>query len=263
MFDDILEYLKRKPDEAPTRKRSKTEAPLEHPSDSPENGADAAPAPESQAFDLSGFFDEKRRERAEYLERKSQAEKSSISHALEEVSLSLDGPVPAPPATSQDPSSCSLHLEEIELSVVLSQGSIPEAPSPKGGADEHSYLCSQAPISSIEAQLQHIKQRNPSVNYISIGEIKASDALKVSGMICGYVIKHSPVDTAGCITITDGVDSIVCAVCSNVIEAHVLEKDSIVLIESPSVWRLDHVQNRCVLNIVLNNVVTVVKSSVQ
>ncbi|KAI5191703.1 hypothetical protein NEMIN01_1636 [Nematocida minor] len=125
--------------------------------------------------------------------------------------------------------------------------------------DEPSYLSTQTPITSIEGKLNGFKENSIYTDYISIREIRNSKSLKMDGKVLGYITKDTASDTAGSIIITDGVDEIECAVCPSAIERYKLEKDSIVLIASPSVWRLSYTSNNCILNVVVENIVSVNK----
>ncbi|EIJ94390.1 uncharacterized protein NEPG_01058 [Nematocida parisii ERTm1] len=122
-----------------------------------------------------------------------------------------------------------------------------------------SFLCTQSPIISVEAKLNIIKQRNPNQEYITLCVIRNSQKLKMAGIVLGYIIRHSASDKTGLYrVITDGVDEMVCAVCPSVLQKYKLEKDSIVLLKSPSVWRVPYSENICVLNIFMSNVISVI-----
>ncbi|OAG32819.1 hypothetical protein NEIG_02435 [Nematocida sp. ERTm5] len=122
-----------------------------------------------------------------------------------------------------------------------------------------SFLCTQSPIISVQTKLNLIKQKNPNQEYITLCVIRNSQNLKVAGIVLGYIIRHSASDKTGLYrVISDGVDEMVCAVCPSVLQKYKLEKDSIVLFKSPSVWRVPYSENICVLNIFMSNVISVI-----
>lgn len=283
MFNDILEYLKRKPEEEALenkrqkqteKKRTELEAKNLH---SENQILLEAPDRENALFDPFEYLDEVKRMQTQSTVPKP----SKLLDTVEKDGTKKEKSAEAECCSvSQENASSELILDEIELSIVLSPDPVPT--SPEVHANPHSqgvrdvfallqgnppksqdplYLCSQTHITSIEAQIQAIRNQNSSVSYISLAAIKASTSLKIEGQVLGYVIRQSPPDRAPSILITDGVDEMLCAVCPSVMDAYKLEKDTIVIFFSPSVWRLPHIGNSCVLNIVMTNIVYVSTSS--
>lgn len=121
---------------------------------------------------------------------------------------------------------------------------------------DSSFVSTQMPTVSIESKIQQIKDQIKEVyTYIPIREIRESTLLKIEGAVIGYIVRQSPEDRAGSLVITDGTDEISCAVSGEAQDIFKLEKDSVILISHPSVWRIPYAEETCVLNVVPDNII--------
>ncbi|KAI5133722.1 hypothetical protein NEAUS05_0569 [Nematocida ausubeli] len=251
MFDDILEYIKRPVEEknSPSKKQKKEEK---------SEPAEEALSAEDSAFNIFEYFDDRYRKGKDPQKREPEIRKPTEVDQCDAENISSSELCMDDLAISSEyrqPTKEPAPLEAIEIPAIVKRPHFPDINISQ--PDNTSYLCTQTPITSIEAKIAMAKQQSPDTNYVMLKEIRNTEALKINGTVLGYVIRHSAPYEAGNILITDGVDEMPCAVCPQVLEKYKLEKDSIVLLDSPSVWRVPYTDNACVLNIVTRNVISV------
>ncbi|KAI5172107.1 hypothetical protein NEFER03_1352 [Nematocida sp. LUAm3] len=137
----------------------------------------------------------------------------------------------------------------------------PEKEEPLKKKDSDHFPSTQTILPSIHVLLKNKKQEYSSERQMPIRDAKDGEMLKVSGLVIGY-IKEPPNDMAPEeITLSDETGDIICSVHPKILLKHKLEKNYILVIESPSIWRLPYTKNSPVLNITQKNIISLSGSS--
>jgi len=110
------------------------------------------------------------------------------------------------------------------------------------------------PQNELQRAKEKLRERFTDGEMVSIPEILASDGLKTCGIVVGYVAKVVVDGRITHIVITDGKHEINCSVHPEVAKSNKIEKNALIALKSPSVWRVPHTKYNPTLNITHANV---------
>lgn len=95
-------------------------------------------------------------------------------------------------------------------------------------------------------------------NMHRISDLKKSDNLKISGLLMGYVTQISASAIMPFLTLSDGLDEILCSLEQEVLDRHRIDAESVLVLKDPSIWRESAGRKHAlVLNVTADNILDV------
>ncbi|KAI5187330.1 hypothetical protein NEHOM01_2097 [Nematocida homosporus] len=124
--------------------------------------------------------------------------------------------------------------------------------------ESNPVVCTQTVLPTVQSRLLAVKQEHTEQSVVDLHTIRKSDQLKCPGLVIAYIKVPLQDHLADQVVLADQTDELVCSVHPSVQEVHQLEKDTILVLDSPAVWRLSHAKHTPVLNLTLKNIQQVV-----
>lgn len=131
----------------------------------------------------------------------------------------------------------------------------------KNNKEPSLIISTQTVLPSVNERLLWKKEEYAKKKHISIGQIIESKSLKADGYVIGYIKHITQESLRENVLLADETDEILCAVHPEVFDKYVLEKDTVLVLSMPSVWRLAHTKTLSVLNITPKNIISVSHAS--
>ncbi|OAG29632.1 hypothetical protein NEDG_00765 [Nematocida displodere] len=116
-------------------------------------------------------------------------------------------------------------------------------------------ISTQAPVVLLSEKLERERRNYPPHSLLTIPEIKASSELKVSGVLVVSVAQAMLGDLPSQVLLSDGPNQIFCSIHPSIYTEHRIDKETILTIDSPTVWR-SHINPKYLpsLNLILENI---------
>ncbi|KAI5181789.1 hypothetical protein NEOKW01_1947 [Nematocida sp. AWRm80] len=119
-------------------------------------------------------------------------------------------------------------------------------------------ISTQTEVPTIDSFLEKTKEKYHEQEIVTVNDIKNTKDLKMKGIFIGYITQIPSTDRAHSLKLSDGSEELFCALHSKVPIEHTLKKNTILVIETPSIWRLTYTLYTPVINIALDNIISVI-----